>query len=100
MVVSKLNGKYKGVAVTSALISFLVFVQPNRGFSGEMQYAAQNVASLGGFRRGPAPGGRPQQTEQRPQEGAEQAASFSWFRLVVDPEFDMGRALSGSILTA
>ena len=26
MVVSKLNGKYKGVAVTSALISFLVFL--------------------------------------------------------------------------
>ena len=40
MVVSKLNGKYKGVAVTSALISFLVFVQPNRGFSGEMPSGA------------------------------------------------------------
>lgn len=56
-----------------ALIPSSIAHRTERGFSGEMQYAAQNVASLGGFRRGPAPGGRPQQTEQRPQEGAEQA---------------------------
>ena len=41
MVVSRLNGKYKGVAVASALISFLVFVQPNRSFSGEMPLGAK-----------------------------------------------------------
>ena len=41
MVISKLNGKYKSVAITSTIIGFYTFVQPVKVISNEMPTGGQ-----------------------------------------------------------
>ena len=41
MVISKLNGKYKSVAITSAIVGFYTFVQPAKVISNEMPTGGQ-----------------------------------------------------------
>ena len=57
-----------------ALIPSSIAHRTERGFSGEMQYAAQNVASIGGFRRS-APAERQQEQPSQPAAKKPQSAN-------------------------
>ena len=41
MVISKLNGKYSGAVITTALVGFLILNQPGKAISNEMPAGGQ-----------------------------------------------------------